>query len=256
MNDGEDEKEEPVKKHARHEEGHMPGSSSTDPIPMQEQSPAPTTGQEEALAAGRNRDVDEDWEEIAAKIRRSRGGQEDEDMLMIMDLMFEEATENQDNVNDNKEAKLEETFDWSHHPRMHLADVDDEECQPKVCDELTGHELDQEEVLKATVIEIDGLANMGVWPVRAAGLASTLETTRTRSTGRCTWRNAREGLFAAMLPLEALKLVISLTVSKGKKGAREGCAQADVHRHFEGLLARRRDQQRAARRASSGYERR
>ena len=139
---------------------------------------------------------------------------------------------------------------------MYSADVYDEECQPSVCDKLTDHELDQEEVLKATMIEIDGLANMGVWPVRAAGLASTWETTRKRSTGRGMWRNAREGLFAAMPPLEAVKLVISLTVSKGKKGAREGCAQADVHRHFEGLLARRRDQQRAARRASSGDERR
>ena len=57
MNDGEDEKEEPVKKHARHEEGRMPGSSSTDPMPMQEQSPVPTTStetsQEEASGAGR-----------------------------------------------------------------------------------------------------------------------------------------------------------------------------------------------------------
>ena len=41
MNDGEDEEEEPVKKHARHEEGNMPGSSSTNPMPTQERSPAP-----------------------------------------------------------------------------------------------------------------------------------------------------------------------------------------------------------------------
>ena len=34
MKDGADEMEEPVKKHARHEEGHMPGSESTDPMPM------------------------------------------------------------------------------------------------------------------------------------------------------------------------------------------------------------------------------
>ena len=59
MNDGEDENEELIKKHARHEEGHMPRSSSTDPMPMQEQSLAPTasteTGHEEALAAGRKK---------------------------------------------------------------------------------------------------------------------------------------------------------------------------------------------------------
>ena len=95
LNDGEDEKEEPVKKHARHEEGHMPGSSSTDPVPMQEQSPAPTErGQGQALAAGRRRDMDEDWEELTFKMRRSGGsgqrerdGQDEEDVPMIMDLM-------------------------------------------------------------------------------------------------------------------------------------------------------------------------
>ena len=57
MNDGEDEKGDPVKKHARHEEGHMPGSSSTDQVPMQEQSAAAAVsteaGPREALAAGR-----------------------------------------------------------------------------------------------------------------------------------------------------------------------------------------------------------
>ena len=70
MNDGEDEKEEPVKKHARHEEGHMPGSSSTNPMPMQEQSPALTasteSGQGGASATGHKRVVGENWEEIAA----------------------------------------------------------------------------------------------------------------------------------------------------------------------------------------------
>ena len=32
-------------------------------------------------------------------------------MLMIMDLMCEEATDDQGNINEYKEAKLEETFD-------------------------------------------------------------------------------------------------------------------------------------------------
>ena len=32
-------------------------------------------------------------------------------------------------------------------------------------DELTGHELDKEEVLKARMNEIDGLANIGVWDI-------------------------------------------------------------------------------------------
>ena len=46
-------------------------------------------------------------------------------MLMIMDLMCEEATEGQDNINDYQEAKLEETFDWGQHPRMSWANAND-----------------------------------------------------------------------------------------------------------------------------------
>ena len=235
MNDGEDEKEEPVKKHARHEEGHMPGSSSTDPMPMQEQSPAFTTstkeaGRGEASATGRRRDVDENWEDITAKIRKSGAarqrecdGQKDEDMLMIMDLMCEEATEDQENINDYREAKLEETLDWGQHPRMSWADAYDEECQSKIYDELTGHELDKEEVQKARMNEIDGLTNMGVWEI-APRSQCTARTGRGPIRGR--WvdvnkgddknkvyrsrcvametrkmhgGNAREGLFAARL---------------------------------------------------------
>ena len=88
MNDGEDEKEEPVKKHARHEEGRMPGSSSTDPMPMQEQqSPVPTTStetsQEEASGAGRMKgrgrelggspgEDPEEWSGQTVTVRRMR----------------------------------------------------------------------------------------------------------------------------------------------------------------------------------------
>ena len=148
MNDGEDEEEERVKKHARHEEGHMPGSSSTDPMPMQEQSPVSTTstetGQEEASAAGRKRDVDENWEEVASKIRRSGAGrqresdgQKDEDMLMIMDLRCLRMPRKTRGNIDYKEANFEDTFDWGQHPRMSWADAYDEECQSKIYDELT-----------------------------------------------------------------------------------------------------------------------
>ena len=80
---------------------------------------------------------------------------------MIMDSMCEEATEGQENINDYQEAKLEETFDWDQHPRMSWADAYDEECQFKIYDELTGHELDKEEVQKARMNEIDGIASMG-----------------------------------------------------------------------------------------------
>ena len=110
----------------------MPGSSFTDPMPLQERSPAPTAaterGQGQALAAGRRRDVDEDWEELTFKMRRSGGsgqrerdGQEEEDVPMIMNLMCEVNTEDQKNMNHYKEANLEETFDWGQHPRMSWA---------------------------------------------------------------------------------------------------------------------------------------
>ena len=42
--------------------------------------------------------------------RADSDGQKDEDMLMIMDLMCVEATEDQVNINDCKEANLEETL--------------------------------------------------------------------------------------------------------------------------------------------------
>ena len=82
MNDGEDEEEEPVKKHARLEGGHMPGSSSTDPMPLQEQLLALTAstkaGQGEAIChwsqEGRGRELGghhgEDPEEWSRQITR------------------------------------------------------------------------------------------------------------------------------------------------------------------------------------------
>ena len=73
MNDGEDEKEEPVKKHARHGEGHMPGSSSTDPMPMQEQSPFPQkqVKRKHPLLVAQGT-----WTRIGRKSRRRSGGVE------------------------------------------------------------------------------------------------------------------------------------------------------------------------------------
>ena len=141
-------------------------------------------------------------------------------------------------------------------------------------DDLTGHELDRNEVLKARLNEIEGLASMGVWDV-APREQCIARTGREPIRGRwvdvnkgddnnkvCRSRyvameirkmhggNAREGLFAAMLPLEALKLLISPYREQWAQKAREGRAQAHVHRHFQSLFARRRNQSRVVRRAS------
>ena len=179
----------------------MPGSSSTNPMPTQERSPAPTasteTGQEEVSPAGRKRDVDENWDDIAAKIWRSGAGrqresdgQKDEDMLMIMDLMCEQATDDQGNIHENKEAKLEETFDRGQHPRTSWTDAYDEECQSKIYDELTGHELNKEEVLKARMNDIDGLGNMGVWEIAPR---SQCPARTGRGPIRCRWVDVNKG---------------------------------------------------------------
>ena len=114
--------------------------------------------------------MDEDRDESVTKVRRNgtgrgRDGHEDQEMLVIMDLMCEEATEDHKEIDDYEKANLEESFDWDQHPRMSWADAHDEEFQPKVYDDLTGHELDRNEVLKERLNEIEGLASMGVWDV-------------------------------------------------------------------------------------------
>ena len=53
---------------------------------------------------------------------------------MIMDLMCEKGTDDQGNINEYKEAKLEETFHWGQHTRTSWADAYDEECQSKRTD--------------------------------------------------------------------------------------------------------------------------
>ena len=80
--------------------------------------------------------MDEDRDESVTKVRRNgtsrvRDGHEDQEMLVIMDLMCEEANEDHKEINDYKKANLEESFDWDQHPRMSWADAHDEEFQPK-----------------------------------------------------------------------------------------------------------------------------
>ena len=57
-------------------------------------------------------------------------------------------------------------------------------------DELTGHELDKEEVLKARMNEIDGLSNMGVWDF-APRAQCTVRTGRGPTRGR--WVDINKG---------------------------------------------------------------
>ena len=86
---------------------------------------------------------------------RGRDGHEDQEMLVIMDLMCEEATEDHKEIDDYKKANLEESFDWDQHPRMSWADAHDEEFQPQVYDDLK----------KARLNEFEGLVSTGVWDV-------------------------------------------------------------------------------------------
>ena len=121
------------------------------------------TGEGHTSASGHKRCIDEDRDESVTKVQRNgtgrgRDGHEDQEMR-------EEATEDHKEIDDYKKANLEESFDWDQHPRMSWADAHDEEFQPKVNDDLTGHELDGNEVLKARLNEIEGLASMGVWDV-------------------------------------------------------------------------------------------
>ena len=103
---------------------------------------------------------------------------------------------------------------------------------------MTGKELDYDEVIKARMDEIDGLRDTQVWEVVPREICFE-RTGKGPIRGR--WvdinkgddinkvyrsryvameiksqhgGNSREGLFAAMPPLEALKLLISITVSR------------------------------------------
>ena len=91
MNHGENDPDEPVRKHARHEDGLTQGVSSTDPIALQT---TMETGEEGTSASGHKRCIDEDRGDSVTKVRRNgtgRGhdGHEDQEMLVIMDLMCE-----------------------------------------------------------------------------------------------------------------------------------------------------------------------
>ena len=114
MNHGENDPDEPVRKHARHEDGLTPGVSSTDPIAPQT---TMETSEEETSASGHRRCMDEDRDESVTKVRRNgtgrgRDGHEDQEMLVNMDLMCEEATEDHKEIDDYRKANLEESFVW------------------------------------------------------------------------------------------------------------------------------------------------
>ena len=150
------------------------------------------TGEEQALAASRRRDMDEDWEELAAKIRRSgagrqreRDGQEDEEIL-IMGSMCEAVVEDQKIHRRPKGGE----------PRGDLklgSATEDFLCRMRtVCDELTGHEMDKDQVRKARLNEIEVCytalgelctARTGRWPIRDRWVDINKGTTTATPTG-------------------------------------------------------------------------
>ena len=107
-------------------------------------------------------------------------------------------------------------------------------------DDFTGHDLDRNEVMKSMLNNVEGLASMGVWDVaprkqcigrmgrepirgRWGGInkGDDIKVCRSRyvlmEIRKMHGENAKEGLFVAIHLLEALKLLISLTVGNGHK---------------------------------------
>ena len=158
----------------------------------------------------------------------------------IMEVMCEEIDEEVNNdIEDYHEAEMEEnmqkSFDW--------ADMEDAEIEPAVVyDDLTGKLLKWEKVIKARFNEVEALIKMGVWEVVPLAMCLTrtqkrpikgrwvdinkgddiMEMYRSRYVAREIRDQHggahREWLFAAMPPLEALKILISRT---GRVGTTE-----------------------------------
>ena len=179
----------------------------------------------------------------STKRRREAGDERDQDegqVMDIMEVMCEEIDEEVNNdIEDYHEAEMEENmqknFDW--------ADMEDAEIEPEVVyDDLTGKLLKWEKVIKARFNEVEALIKMGVWEVVPLAMCLTrtqkrpikgrwvdinkgddiMETYRSRYVAREIRDQHggahREGLFAAMPPLEALKILISRT---GRVGTTE-----------------------------------
>ncbi len=85
---------------------------------------------------------------------------------------------------------------------MSWADVSEEQCLIKIYDNVTSQDLDQDEVMKARVNQIEGLKETQAWevvphtqcfertgknPTRVGWVDVDKGTTRTRCTGPGTW---------------------------------------------------------------------
>ena len=142
---GDDGDQEPVAKKRVVEEKPMSSAASSS------MTPAPGS-------AGLKRDASRDggWEELAAKIRRRTENASGDDSEMIMEVMCEETVPDELDweIEQYKDANLEEEVrtSWAH-----SSCVEDQE--------VSGHVLEHDEVVKARWNEIEGLASMGVWEI-------------------------------------------------------------------------------------------
>ena len=119
-------------------------------------------------------------------------------------------------------------------------------------DDVTGKELDPEEVVKARAVELGYIAQKGVWvkmlrseakrrSIRIVGTRwldinkgdEEVENYRSRLVAKDFNQGKEEGIFAATPPLEALKLLISDVATVGEKGTEEKILMVnDVARAF------------------------
>ena len=188
-----------------------------------------------------------DRTQVADKRKREDGDEGDEERLLrdldpalgIMDMMCDDPNEYfmgilEDDLEKYHEAELEDEYS----KKRNWADLTEEQFQEEeVYDEMTGKPLNYEKVWEARSNELEALGKMGVWRIvpvseclKATGKKpikgrwvdvnkgdDTNDNYRSRYVAR-ELRQAhggaqREGLFAAMPPLEALKIVISRVVS-------------------------------------------
>ena len=203
-------------------------------------------GDGESIIQGRGikREAEDDPDDPRVKGDRA----EDDAMMGVMMCLCENASENdvvegdaeQDMINmeTNKDME-EESRNWADITEKEQEKQEDEEnCDEKFYDEVTGKVLKYEKVIAARMEEIEGLIKMGVWevvplrdclnrtqrrPIKGRWVDINkgddhLEQYRSRYVARELRHQhggtGREGLFAAMPPIEGLRLLISHTMSR------------------------------------------
>ena len=218
--------------------GGSPGVSESSSSSPSSSSPSP------GVQPGQGMEVDEEKQRVKRKRDPGDEGDDsrhDEDRV-IMEVMCEdpeqviEEKEVEQDIENYRDASLEEYPPRSERPSWADQTLEPEE-QEVVYDDLTGKVLEYAEVIKARLNEIEALKKMGVWEVVPLSQCIS-RTSRRPIKGRWVDINKgddieknyrsryvarelrqahggahREGLFAAMPPLEALKIMISRTVT-------------------------------------------